>query len=109
LPNTYHRPEFRPLPLDFTLLELMPEKGMIGGVHWRGRRGADLRQEVIEQANGELNPGELPTSLVMARIRSMHTFGLVESFSAAGSGTLIWARTPEGTEFLKTREEVLGT
>lgn len=100
---------YKPLPVDFTLLELMPEQGMIGGIHWKGRRVKDLHDEVLDRANGELEPGMLPTTMVAARIRSMHVEGLVANFGGTGSASVIWARTPKGTAFLATKDQVLAT
>jgi hypothetical protein len=96
------------MPLDFELLERLPEKGTIGGIHWKGRRVKDLRLEIIEAADLE-DPNILPTSLVQARLRSMHVAGFVENFpGSVGNNAVIWARTPQGNDHLARREELMG-
>lgn len=112
---------YKPTPLDFLLLERLPEKGLIGGLHWKGRRARDLRQEVLDDLAAEMRAAaheqwdnnapplempELTSSQVMARLRSLHVAGYVENFTSIGQGA-IWARTVAGTAFLQTREEVL--
>jgi len=99
------RIEYLPVPLDFRLLELLPEKGMIGGIHWKGRRTKDMLSELIE---GDQDLASVLTSpMLMARLRSMHVAGYVEPFRSISGGN-IWARTPEGSAWLKQKEEVLG-
>lgn len=96
--GTYYRPQ----PIDFVLLEKMPQVGTIGGLHWKGRRVADLRQELLDEgADAEL----VTMELVGARIRSMHVEGLVRNFSAVKA--TIWARTPKGDEHLANRDKVM--
>lgn len=98
---------YKPLPLDFELLERMPEKGMIGGLHWRGRRARDIRADMLE-AHPDLQE-LLTVSMVQSRLRSMNVAGYVENFASIGAGgSVIWARTTKGSEFLKQKEEVLG-
>jgi hypothetical protein len=98
--------EYMPTPLDFRLLEMMPAKGMIGGVHWKGRRVKDLLDELID---GEPELAQyLTSSSLMARMRSMHVAGFVEPFRGTGNQSNIWARTPMGTEYMARKEEVLG-
>jgi hypothetical protein len=95
---------FHPQPIDFALLDMMPSKGMIGGIHWKGRRVTDMRQQLLDDGV----PAELiKATFIAGRVRSMHVEGLVESFGGANSG-LIWARTQKGTDFLATRDQVLG-
>ena len=99
------KPHYSPQPLDYLLLELMPDQGTIGGVHWKGRRARDLRQMLLDNANGELTAEMLPMSGVQARLRSMAVVGYVKNYGAMGaSGTKIWARTPQGVAFLNARE-----
>jgi hypothetical protein len=94
---------YRPTPLDFALLERMPDKGIIGGVHWAGRRVKHL----VEDINDGVEPQHaVKTSEVQARMRAMKVAGYVVPFTAVGGR--IWARTPEGAEHLKTKAEVLG-
>lgn len=98
---------YEPTPLDFVLLELMPEKGMIGGIHWKGRRAADMLTDIIE-GTPELK-GMLTMNQTQARLRSMSVAGHTESFKTiGGGGGKIWARTPQGTEFMAKRVEYLG-
>ena len=79
-----HHRFYRPMPLDFKILELLPEKGMIGGVHWQGRRVKDVRKQILEDEE-ITDPTIVPTSLVQSRLRSMHVAELVENFPAAGN------------------------
>ena len=111
MPEEKHNKHYRPSPLDFTLLELMPDKGMIGGIHWKGRRAKDLREEILDNANGELTPDMLKTSEIQSRLRSMHVEGLIENFvgRTGTDGKLIWAVTEKGRAFAARKEEVLGT
>jgi hypothetical protein len=95
---------YKAQPVDFILLEKMPEIGMIGGIHWKGRRVKDLQQEIID---GGVDASLVTMPFVAARVRSMHVEGLVEHFGGPNSG-FIWARTDKGTEFLAKRDEILG-
>jgi hypothetical protein len=95
---------YSPTPVDFILLDKLPEVGMIGGVHWKGRRAKDLREEIIE---GGVEATLVPMSFIGARLRSMGVAGLVQNY-AGGTRGGIWARTPQGTEYLGKREEILG-
>jgi hypothetical protein len=98
---------YRPTPVDFLILELLPEKGMIGGLHWKGRRARDVRTEIIETQG--VDASLLTTATIQSRLRSMTVANIVESFPGVGAqGGNIWARTPEGTKLLATKEEVLG-
>ena len=92
---------YEPMPVDFSILALLPERGIIGGVHWAGVPVRHVTRDVNAEADGATLPG----SAVMARLRSMKVAGYVEDFPAVGPR--IWARTPEGSAFLATREEVL--
>src|SRR4051812_24039480 len=104
------RLNYRPQPVDFQLLELLPDKGMIGGVHWRGRQARDIRQEILDHSNGELTPDMLTIGFVQGRLRAMTVAGYVESFGGSGTGGKnIWARTPDGVAFLEYKDEVLGS
>jgi hypothetical protein len=98
---------YRPLPVDFLILETLPAKGMIGGLRWAGRRAKDLRTEILDGLPEDER--DLPMSFLQSRLRAMHVAGLIEGFGGSGTGgTQIWAVTPEGSEFLSTKEEVLG-
>jgi hypothetical protein len=98
---------YEPVPLDFLILELLPDRGMIGGVHWKGRRVNDLTRELWSRDG--LDSSILTVQQVASRLRAMNSAGMVASFSAiAGNGVKIWARTPEGTEHLGRRDELLG-
>lgn len=96
---------YRPVPLDFLLLAAMPEKGMVGGIHWQGRRVKDLRDQILEE-NG-LARGELTSSQVQARLRALAVEGHVENFQSIGKG-VIWARTISGSAHLDRKAELLG-
>lgn len=99
---------YQPIPLDFLILDVLPDKGMLGGIHWKGRRIKDVYAEILETQNG-LTPAILKVSGVAARVRSMHSAGHVENFGAVGTaGVQIWARTDTGKELLARKTEVLG-
>jgi hypothetical protein len=118
--------KYMPLPADFSLLEKLPDRGMVGGLRWRGRRVKDVRDELLDEAKSSLDGQDLvdfqsvlTSSFIQARFRSMKLAGLVETYSASGVGgrhrddkaggsSVIWARTPAGAEFLNRKEEVLG-
>jgi hypothetical protein len=111
---------YQPLPADFVLLDKLPDKGMVGGLRWRGRRLRDVRTELLDEARESLEGQDLldfeavlTPNFVFARVRAMHVAELVEPFGSSGSGdsgnkTAIWARTDKGREFLARKEEVLG-
>jgi hypothetical protein len=92
---------YAPMPIDFTLLEKLPEKGTIGGVHWKGRRIRDLVPEIGIDG--------VDSNFVSARLRSMASAKepLVAQFPAAGDAR-IWARTPAGSALVKDKDEILG-
>lgn len=95
---------FSPTPLDFEILARLPEKGIIGGVHWRG----EMVRHLVREINASLPDGvpRLSDTGVSARLRSMAVVGYVENFAATGGR--IWAKTPAGAAFEQTRTEVLG-
>lgn len=95
---------YRPMPLDFEILARLPEKGIQGGVHWRGV----MVRHLVRDINAALPEGvdALTESGVASRLRSMAVSGYVENFPATGGA--IWAKTPDGVAFEATREEVLG-
>lgn len=96
---------YQPTPLDFAILERLPDKGILGGVHWAGRPLKHVRSDI----NAGLPEGAEPVAIttIQARTRTMKLQGYVEDFASHGSGR-IWARTPAGAEFLATKEAVLG-
>jgi hypothetical protein len=104
MPNQMASENYRPLPLDFLIVEQLPDKGIIGGVHWAGRSVRAVRDTI----NGALPEGaqKIESSFVQSRIRNLKVMGYVTDFPSHGSGR-IWARTPEGAAFLATRDEVL--
>lgn len=95
---------YSPTPLDFLLLQALPQKGVLGGVHWAGRPARHVRDEINEALESGV---VVAVSTVQARLRSMKVAGHVEDFPSHGSGR-IWARTVSGSELLSRREEVLG-
>jgi hypothetical protein len=98
------RRRYAPVPVDFILLDLLPDKGIVGGVHWRGIKVADLRINLKEEHDIELH-GEG----VSARLRTLEHHGFVTQFPGGGAGgSRIWARTPQGAELLSKRDEILG-
>jgi hypothetical protein len=96
---------YQPTPLDFLILEALPDKGIIGGVHWAGRPV----RHVLAEINRQLPEGAeaVGVSTMQARMRSMKVAGYVTDFPSHGSGR-IWAVTPEGRAFAGRKEEVLG-
>jgi hypothetical protein len=109
-PMDLGRTFYSPLPLDFLILEKLPDEGTIGGIHWRGRRIVDLREEINEDLRGEAT---VNSSELMARLRSMHGGaehgpGLVKPYQGRRNGAKIWARTQRGAEFLRHKEAYLG-
>lgn len=95
---------YSPTPLDFLILEAIPEKGILGGVHWAGRPSRHIQEDLNEHLGADTRVG---ASTIMARLRSMKVAGYVEDFASHGSGR-IWARTPEGTAHLARKAQVLG-
>lgn len=98
------RDYYMPMPLDFAVLERLPDKGILGGVHWAGRPVKHLVDEINQAAGAE--GAHVDNNMVTSRLRSMKIAGLVEVFPATGAR--IWARTTAGRELLGRREEVLG-
>lgn len=97
---------YRPVPADFLLLELLPEKGMIGGLHWKGRQVNSLVTEINEGLSGGGQNGlRVSSGFIQARLRSMHVAGFVSAHPASGGN--IWARTPAGADYLGMKEKVL--
>ena len=95
---------YTPTPLDFAILENLPEKGILGGLRWAGRPAKYVREDINRDAPKDL---AVTISEVQARLRSMHVEGHIEPFAGSG-GSKIWARTEKGTAFLADKEEVLG-
>jgi hypothetical protein len=95
---------YSPVPLDFVVLDLLPEKGIIGGVHWAG---VPVRH-VVRDVNAGTPQGTDPIAeaAISSRLRSMKVAGFVEDFAATGGR--IWARTSAGSAHLARRSEVLG-
>jgi hypothetical protein len=91
---------FEPWPLDFVLLKILPDKGTLGGVHWRGRRAKDLKEEI---ANPNVSSYQIGT-----RLGILKKSGYVQSFPGMGHGERIWARTEKGVALLGKKEEFLG-
>jgi hypothetical protein len=106
-----HRPisgsYYDPIPVDFLILAKLPDAGMIGGVHWKGRLVRDIWDEIVKNdLNGDR--ALVASSTVTARLRSMESANLVGSYRANKGGYRIWARTAQGTEHLSNRDEILG-
>lgn len=106
--------EFEPLPVDFLILEALPDQGLIGGVHYKGRLVREVRKDLIAEAGVDLE-----TSFLQARFRSLHVAGLIRRFPGTSSGrsgsssggtssNTIWARTPRGRAFMARKDEFLG-
>jgi len=103
-PGTY----YEPVPVDFLILAKLPDAGMLGGVHWKGRLAKDDHDEITaKELDGDATL--LNHSLVMSRMRSMHAAGFVNSYSSGSvNGLKVWARTPAGAEHLARKDEILG-
>lgn len=100
--------DYEPVPLDFVVLDKLPDVGLVGGIHWRGRQVKDLVVEVNEGlAEQSAAAPKVQSSEVQARVRELKKAGLVKDFKGGSGGSRIWARTPAGTEFLSKREEYL--
>ncbi len=95
---------YRPMPLDFEILARLPEKGIQGGVHWRGVMVRHLLRDLNESLPAGFEP--LKESTVSSRLRSMAVVGYVQNFPATGGA--IWAKTTDGVAFETTRSAVLG-
>jgi hypothetical protein len=87
---------YEPWPLDYKLLELLPDAGIIGGVHYKGRRARDLLKEITS----EIGEGILNIAQLQSRLRVLKMNGYAEKFPASGGD--IWARTSEGVKFLRS-------
>jgi hypothetical protein len=88
-PETYD-----PWPLDLRLLELMPDEGLIGGVHHAGR----TIKGMVKQINDEVQQNVVTTSQAQPRARILREVGYADHKPA--SGGRVWARTPAGKKFL---------
>jgi hypothetical protein len=88
--------QYRPWPLDEKLLKMLPDEGIIGGVHYRGRQAKHIKQEI----DAEIGPGIVTMGQVQARMRELRFQGFAESFAA--SGGRVWARTAKGKEHLRS-------
>lgn len=89
---------YEPWPLDTKLLDLLPDAGTIGGVHYKGRRARDLLKEITE----EIGTGIVTIGQVQSRLRVLRQQKLADKFPASGGD--IWARTTKGWEFLKEQK-----
>jgi hypothetical protein len=86
---------YEPWPLDYKLLELLPDAGIIGGVHYKGRRARDVLKSITD----EIGSGIVTVNQVQSRLRVLRQNGLVDKFPASGGD--IWARTEAGKKFAK--------
>ena len=99
---------YQPVPLDFAILEKLPDEGVIAGIRYAGRLAKHVRQELnddLRAAGAEEHA--LSTSEVQSRLRAMHVAGHVKPFPGAAGGLHIWARTPQGSQHLSTKADVL--
>lgn len=80
------------VPLDFVILEALPNQGeLLGGLIPLGRTVPD----VVEQVLG----GALDSPGVSARLRSLEAAGYTNSVKL-GKGDRGWQRTPQGVQAL---------
>lgn len=107
MPSTDKGDYYRPLPLDFLILEVIPERGLIGGIQWKGWRVMDILDNLMERE--DIDGSILSTPMIQSRLRSMRIAGYVQSFeTTAANGRSVWARSKEGTAHLEKRDEILG-
>jgi hypothetical protein len=93
---------YQPWPVDFPILELLPEDGVLGGVHWKGRRVKDVVDELRDQ---DL---DVTSDLVASRMRSMNAGGVTIARPAGGGSAKVWARTTKGSTMLRNKEDYIG-
>lgn len=86
---------YAPWPLDYRLLAMVPEEGTIGGVHWKGRRSADLVAELNHEEEIRVT-----SAMVSARLRAMQAAGYTKAYGGSGNKK-VWAKTPAGVKFEK--------
>lgn len=101
---------FEPSPMDFRILELLPEEGLIGGVHWRGRFALDIANDIMESIPNEDKQYVTINGLTVGNaLTHLEKEGLTKQYPGRGSkgGKRIWARTSSGTEFLSRKDEFL--
>lgn len=91
-PMTMER--YKPWPLDIRLLELLPDQGLIGGVHHAGRTAHAMMDEINQAAGQALVTG----TQIGTRLRVMREIGLTQNFPATGGR--VWAKTPAGKKWL---------
>jgi hypothetical protein len=90
---------YEAVPLDFELLRRMPAQGSMLGYHQLALTVPHAVKELNKEAP---KGGELTSSLVSSRVRSMHVAGLVVKTRVMGAGASHgWQRTPKGEQFLK--------
>lgn len=87
-----------PWPLDIRVLELLPDEGLIGGVHHAGRKASAIRNEINEVAGENI----VTSGQVSGRMRTMEMLGMVVSNPATGG--IVWARTKTGKQWLLRRQ-----
>jgi DNA-binding PadR family transcriptional regulator len=97
---------FQPWPLDLKILEILPEEGLIGGVHPRGRRVKDVREEILDEMPEEdrkeleaLGQDPISTGTLQSRCSELRKYGFVV-YSQGGNTGKIWAKTSKGVQFL---------
>lgn len=96
---------FRPTPLDFLILEALPEKAILGGVHWAGRPVKHVVADINEST--PIGAPLVTSSMAQSRVRSMKVAGYVSDFPSHGSGR-IWAKLPAARDLQRRKSELLG-
>jgi hypothetical protein len=99
---------YEPVPLDFLILELLPEDGVVGGIRWKGRRMSDVAEELRDKLGAE---SDLRKDEVDSRFRSMSSGDVIlkRPSGQQSSRGAIWARTKKGSSLLERKEEYLGS
>jgi hypothetical protein len=84
---------YRAMPIDQLILDLLPEEGTVGGIHWRGVRVKDVLTGLREQAPDDASKKLITSTLVQSRLRSMAAANMVANYPTVGSGGVaIWAK-----------------
>lgn len=98
---------YEPWPIDFAILDVLPDQGLIGGLHNKGKSVKAFVAEMNKKTGLAGTENAATSTGVSARCRVLREVGYAETFPATGGR--IWARTPQGAEFLKKHKEEVGS